>query len=93
MGARTTGRPGERNRVMVTTSRATFDTSVLDAAELDPVRCGEFIGQARRSRNVVPANDVRAEHLIGHGATVQAAARAIIFDDARMLRRLRTRVG
>jgi transcriptional regulator GlxA family with amidase domain len=33
----------------------------------------------------------RAEHLIGHGSTVQAAARAVGFDDARMLRRLRGR--
>ena len=33
----------------------------------------------------------RAEHLIGHGATVEAAARAVGFEDARMLRRLRTR--
>ena len=32
----------------------------------------------------------RAEHLIGHGATVEAAARAVGFADARMLRRLRT---
>jgi transcriptional regulator GlxA family with amidase domain len=31
----------------------------------------------------------RAEHLIGHGATVEAAARAVGFTDARMLRRLR----
>jgi transcriptional regulator GlxA family with amidase domain len=31
----------------------------------------------------------RAEHLIGHGATVEAAARAVGFQDARMLRRLR----
>ena len=35
----------------------------------------------------------RAEHLIGHGATVEAAARAVGFDDARMLRRLRSRRG
>ncbi|MET7397588.1 DJ-1/PfpI family protein [Dactylosporangium sp. NPDC005572] len=34
----------------------------------------------------------RAEHLIGHGATVEAAARATGFEDARMLRRLRSRV-
>jgi transcriptional regulator GlxA family with amidase domain len=34
----------------------------------------------------------RAENLIGHGATVQAAARAVGFEDARMLRRLRSRV-
>jgi transcriptional regulator GlxA family with amidase domain len=33
----------------------------------------------------------RAEHLIGHGATVEAAARAVGFGDARMLRRLRAR--
>ncbi|MCO1658341.1 GlxA family transcriptional regulator [Pseudonocardia humida] len=33
----------------------------------------------------------RAEHLIGHGDTVEAAARAAGFDDARMLRRLRAR--
>ncbi len=34
----------------------------------------------------------RAEHLIGHGDTVEAAARAVGFDDPRMLRRLRSRV-
>jgi transcriptional regulator GlxA family with amidase domain len=33
----------------------------------------------------------RAEHLIGQGATVEAAARAVGFADARMLRRLRSR--
>jgi transcriptional regulator GlxA family with amidase domain len=33
----------------------------------------------------------RAEHLIGHGSTVEAAARAAGFQDARMLRRLRAR--
>jgi transcriptional regulator GlxA family with amidase domain len=33
----------------------------------------------------------RAEHLIGHGCTVDAAARAVGFTDARMLRRLRAR--
>jgi transcriptional regulator GlxA family with amidase domain len=31
----------------------------------------------------------RAEHLIGHGVTVEAAARAVGFQNARMLRRLR----
>jgi transcriptional regulator GlxA family with amidase domain len=35
----------------------------------------------------------RAEHLIGQGATVEAAARATGFADARMLRRLRARGG
>jgi transcriptional regulator GlxA family with amidase domain len=34
----------------------------------------------------------RAEHLIGHGATVEAAARTVGFQDARMLRRLRLRL-
>lgn len=33
----------------------------------------------------------RAEHLIGQGATVEAAARSVGFQDARMLRRLRGR--
>ncbi|HEU0042569.1 MAG TPA: DJ-1/PfpI family protein [Jiangellaceae bacterium] len=33
----------------------------------------------------------RAEHLIGHGDTIDAAARAVGFEDARMLRRLRAR--
>jgi transcriptional regulator GlxA family with amidase domain len=33
----------------------------------------------------------RAEHLIGHGSTVDSAARAVGFGDARMLRRLRSR--
>jgi transcriptional regulator GlxA family with amidase domain len=33
----------------------------------------------------------RAEYLIGHGSTVESAARAVGFGDARMLRRLRSR--
>ena len=35
----------------------------------------------------------RAEYLIGHGSTVEAAARAVGFGDARMLRRLRARAA
>ncbi|WP_339133612.1 DJ-1/PfpI family protein [Streptomyces sp. f51] len=35
----------------------------------------------------------RAEHLISHGVTVDAAARAVGFEDARMLRRLRARAA
>ncbi|MFJ8039146.1 GlxA family transcriptional regulator [Kitasatospora sp. NPDC096147] len=35
----------------------------------------------------------RAEHLIAHGSTVEAAARQVGFQDARMLRRLRARQG
>ncbi|GAA0410908.1 transcriptional regulator [Acrocarpospora corrugata] len=34
----------------------------------------------------------RAEHLIGHGAMMESAAREVGFEDARMLRRLRARV-
>ena len=33
----------------------------------------------------------RAEHLIGQGATMDSAAHAVGFEDARMLRRLRSR--
>jgi transcriptional regulator GlxA family with amidase domain len=33
----------------------------------------------------------RAEHLIGHGTTVESAARTVGFEDPRMLRRLRSR--
>jgi transcriptional regulator GlxA family with amidase domain len=35
----------------------------------------------------------RAEHLIGHGTSVEAAALAVGFQDARMLRRLRARTA
>ena len=35
----------------------------------------------------------RAEYLIGHGSTVEAAARAVGFGDARMVRRLRARTN
>ncbi|MBV6703004.1 GlxA family transcriptional regulator [Kitasatospora aureofaciens] len=35
----------------------------------------------------------RAEHLIAHGATTETAARAVGFQDARMLRRLRARTS
>jgi transcriptional regulator GlxA family with amidase domain len=35
----------------------------------------------------------RAEHLIAHGTTVESAARAVGFQDARMLRRLRARAA
>lgn len=33
----------------------------------------------------------RAEHLLGHGATVDTSARSVGFEDGRMLRRLRAR--
>jgi transcriptional regulator GlxA family with amidase domain len=35
----------------------------------------------------------RAQHLISHGATLEAAARSVGFEDARMLRRLRARAA
>ncbi|MGW7201541.1 GlxA family transcriptional regulator [Streptomyces chryseus] len=35
----------------------------------------------------------RAQHLISHGATIDAAARSVGFEDPRMLRRLRARMG
>ncbi len=35
----------------------------------------------------------RAQHLISHGATIDAAARSVGFEDPRMLRRLRARVA
>jgi transcriptional regulator GlxA family with amidase domain len=35
----------------------------------------------------------RAEHLIGHGITIETAARTVGFEDARMLRRLRSRTS
>ncbi|MET7682517.1 DJ-1/PfpI family protein [Streptomyces sp. NPDC005423] len=35
----------------------------------------------------------RAQHLLSHGATVDAAARSVGFEDARMLRRLRARTA
>ncbi|AXG79184.1 GlxA family transcriptional regulator [Streptomyces paludis] len=35
----------------------------------------------------------RAQHLVGNGATLDAAARSVGFEDARMLRRLRARTG
>lgn len=41
---RATGRPTNRNLVSVTTSRSTFDSLVLDAAELDPVLCVQELG-------------------------------------------------
>jgi transcriptional regulator GlxA family with amidase domain len=46
-------------------------------------------GQGARQQQLLRLE--RAEHLIGHGATVEAAARTVGFTDARMLRRLRAR--
>jgi transcriptional regulator GlxA family with amidase domain len=58
-------------------SERTLTRRFTDATGLTPLR----YQQALRLE--------RAEHLIGHGATTEAAARAVGFQDARMLRRLR----
>ena len=75
-------------------------TSPLPLAEL-AARCG--VSERTLTRQFVKATGLtplryqqalrveRAEHLIGQGATVEAAARAVGFADARMLRRLRSR--
>jgi restriction system protein len=54
---RATGRPSERNLVSVTTSRATFDSLVLDALELDPVLCVRELG-AKLSPNPLAYEEV-----------------------------------
>ena len=58
-------------------SERTLTRRFTDATGLTPLR----YQQALRLE--------RADHLIGHGATAEAAARAVGFQDARMLRRLR----
>ncbi|WP_159501096.1 GlxA family transcriptional regulator [Microbacterium sp. 18062] len=62
---------------IVRASPRTVTRAFTDATGLTPLRYQQAL---RRER---------AEHLIAHGATVEAAARAVGFDDARMLRRLR----
>ena len=59
--------------------RADPDPAFAEATGLTPLRYQQLLRLER------------AEHLIGHGATVEAAARAVGFQDARMLRRLRAR--
>lgn len=58
-------------------SERTLTRRFTDATGLTPLRYQQMLRLER------------AEHLIGHGATVEAAARAVGFQDARMLRRLR----
>ncbi|GAA4251813.1 GlxA family transcriptional regulator [Dactylosporangium darangshiense] len=60
-------------------SERTLTRAFGDATGLTPLRYQQLLRLER------------AEHLIGHGATVEAAARAAGFEDARMLRRLRSR--
>ena len=60
-------------------SERTLTRRFTEATGLTPLRYQQLL---RRER---------AEHLIGHGATVEAAARTVGFQDARMLRRLRAR--
>lgn len=60
-------------------SERTLTRIFADATGLTPLRYQQLLRLER------------AEHLLGHGATVEAAARAVGFEDARMLRRLRAR--
>jgi len=60
-------------------SERTLTRKFTEATGVTPLRCQQLLRLER------------AEHLIGHGATVEAAARTVGFTDARMLRRLRAR--
>ncbi|MGA5703271.1 GlxA family transcriptional regulator [Peterkaempfera bronchialis] len=60
-------------------SERTLTRRFTDATGLTPLRYQQLL------------RTERADHLIGRGATVEAAARAVGFQDARMLRRLRAR--
>lgn len=62
-------------------SERTLTRAFADATGMTPLRYQQLLRLER------------AEHLIGHGATVEAAARAAGFEDARMLRRLRARAA
>ncbi|MEE6258496.1 GlxA family transcriptional regulator [Plantactinospora sonchi] len=62
-------------------SQRTLTRLFVDAVGLTPLRYQQLLRVER------------AEHLIGHGTTVESAARAVGFADARMLRRLRGRTG
>jgi transcriptional regulator GlxA family with amidase domain len=69
-------------------------TALADAAGVSPRTVTRLFGQATgltplRYQHLLRVE--RAEHLIGHGVTVESAARAVGFEDARMLRRLRAR--
>jgi transcriptional regulator GlxA family with amidase domain len=60
-------------------SARTVTRRFVDATGLTPLRYQQVLRMER------------AEHLIGHGATVESAARSVGFSGARMLRRLRAR--
>jgi transcriptional regulator GlxA family with amidase domain len=64
---------------VVGVSERTLTRQFVDSTGLTPLRYQQMLRLER------------AEHLIGHGATVEAAAHAVGFADARMLRRLRAR--
>ena len=64
---------------VVGVSERTLTRQFVDSTGLTPLRYQQML------------RIERAEHLIGHGATVEAAAHAVGFADARMLRRLRAR--
>jgi transcriptional regulator GlxA family with amidase domain len=68
--------------------------ALAEAADVSPRTVTRLFGRATgltplRYQHLLRLE--RAEHLIGHGATVESAARAVGFEDARMLRRLRAR--
>ena len=64
---------------VVGVSERTLTRQFAEGTGLTPLRYQQLLRQER------------AEHLIGHGSTVEAAAHAVGFADARMLRRLRAR--
>jgi len=75
-------------------TRALPLATLADAAGVSPRTVTRLFGRATgltplRYQHLLRVE--RAEHLIGHGATVESAARAVGFEDARMLRRLRAR--
>ena len=70
---------GETRRQACGVSERTLTRRFTAATGLTPLRYQQVLRMER------------AEHLIGHGTAVEAAARAVGFSDARMLRRLRAR--
>lgn len=78
-----------------------IDSHFMEPLRLPDLATGSGVSQRTLTRQFTEATGMtplryqsvlrleRAEHLIGRGATVDAAARAVGFSDARMLRRLR----
>lgn len=80
-----------------------IDTRYTEPLSLDALAAAAGVSERTLTRSFTAATGLtplryqqllrveRAEHLIGHGTTVESAARAVGFTDARMLRRLRSR--